>query len=275
MPPHAKVTICVSNVTDKDTRKPTGGKSIRTKQTVRKPTGGKTPRKSTRAKPPGKSARKSFSHKEIPSKNSTPLHLAAESGEKGVVQSLLRRGADPKKKDSDGNTPSDLARLNGHAAIENLFLEASKNASNDEETEEGRTAVHMAFSIAKETVLHRGWRHLNTGRLWTQLCGCDSATLDKEIDNWKDVMPNLLFAALDNWNDGLAKILLKHTVDVSVKDEYGWTLLHKACELGSAEIVSELVDRGAQIDERGPSGKTPPSSGGSVQEAGGDYGAAG
>ncbi|WWC62576.1 uncharacterized protein I303_105173 [Kwoniella dejecticola CBS 10117] len=48
---------------------------------------------------------------------STPLHFAAANGHAPVVQMLLASGADATKPDKNGNTPEDLATINGHEDV--------------------------------------------------------------------------------------------------------------------------------------------------------------
>nr|XP_019012777.1 uncharacterized protein I206_02273 [Kwoniella pini CBS 10737]OCF51558.1 hypothetical protein I206_02273 [Kwoniella pini CBS 10737] len=48
---------------------------------------------------------------------STPLHFAAANGHAPVVQMLLASGADANKPDKNGNTPEDLATINGHEDV--------------------------------------------------------------------------------------------------------------------------------------------------------------
>ena len=51
----------------------------------------------------------------------TPLHLAAASGSLELVNLLLAGGADPKAKDSEGQTPSDVAASHGHPEVVELL----------------------------------------------------------------------------------------------------------------------------------------------------------
>ena len=52
----------------------------------------------------------------------TPLHKAAYAGHDSVVRVLLAAGADARARDSEGNTPADLARRQGHRAVEGLLV---------------------------------------------------------------------------------------------------------------------------------------------------------
>jgi ankyrin repeat protein len=47
----------------------------------------------------------------------TPLHGAAHSGDRELVELLLARGADPDAKHQEGKTALDLARESGHAEV--------------------------------------------------------------------------------------------------------------------------------------------------------------
>jgi ankyrin repeat protein len=51
----------------------------------------------------------------------TPLHLAAETGQKGVAELLLMHGADVNAKNTDGLTPLHLAARGGYKKVIELL----------------------------------------------------------------------------------------------------------------------------------------------------------
>ena len=51
----------------------------------------------------------------------TPLSGAAESGHRGVVEMLLKAGAEIDAKDKFGRTPLNWARIKGHADVVELL----------------------------------------------------------------------------------------------------------------------------------------------------------
>ena len=56
----------------------------------------------------------------------TALHLAVAAGNRGVIDLLLRSGADPGQRDNCGSSAVDIARLHGHAsAMEALSIAIS------------------------------------------------------------------------------------------------------------------------------------------------------
>ena len=59
----------------------------------------------------------------------TPLHVAAEEGEKEVIEFLLRKKADANITDLDGNTPLDLAAKKQHAVAVNILQKRSMTSS--------------------------------------------------------------------------------------------------------------------------------------------------
>lgn len=58
-------------------------------------------------------------------KGSTPLHVAAKSGQASQIELLIVYGGNLQAKDVNGNTPYDIAKINKHAIISDRLLEAT------------------------------------------------------------------------------------------------------------------------------------------------------
>lgn len=56
----------------------------------------------------------------------TALTAASEAGRTEIVNLLLQRGADPSRKDGEGNTPLECAKRNGHEDIVRLLQQAQR-----------------------------------------------------------------------------------------------------------------------------------------------------
>jgi CubicO group peptidase (beta-lactamase class C family) len=54
----------------------------------------------------------------------TALHHAAEAGSAAAAQALLAAGADPARRNADGETPEDVARREGHMAVAGLLRQS-------------------------------------------------------------------------------------------------------------------------------------------------------
>merc|ERR1712241_1599701 len=57
-----------------------------------------------------------------------PLHVAVEKNNADIVKSLLRCGADPKQKNSSGQTPQDLAHKCNKKGSHTLVLQAIQHS---------------------------------------------------------------------------------------------------------------------------------------------------
>jgi hypothetical protein len=81
----------------------------------------------------------------------TPLHRAAEGGHEGVVQLLLSSGADKDAKTSSDHTPLHLAAEGGHEGVVDLLL--GKGANKDAKAADGDTPLHLAARLHHEGVV--------------------------------------------------------------------------------------------------------------------------
>ena len=52
---------------------------------------------------------------------------------------------------------------------------------------------------------------------------------------------NSLFSALKNSKTDIAINIIKSGIDVNIKDEYGWSILHRAIEYNNIDVIKELL----------------------------------
>jgi ankyrin repeat protein len=57
--------------------------------------------------------------------------------------------------------------------------------------------------------------------------------------------------------EAVARVLLEHGADLSVKTTHHWTPLHYASAVGDDMLVRLLLDKGADVESKNSSGQTP------------------
>ena len=87
----------------------------------------------------------------------TPLHVAAEEGEKEVVKCLLSKKADAMIADLDGNTPVDLAAKKQHKEVVNILLKHAASSKKDNVVKRALVKVmekstEIKDGLVKETI---------------------------------------------------------------------------------------------------------------------------
>ena len=60
----------------------------------------------------------------------------------------------------------------------------------------------------------------------------------------------LIFQAVEMGNVTELKTLIENEVNIKMKNEYGWTLLHVASMKGNLEVVKCLLENGAVVDPK-------------------------
>lgn len=161
----------------------------------------------------------------------TPLHLAAERGDKEVAEYLILKGADMNAKitwfirNDDypiGSTPLDISLDNDPESALSKFLESKR----------AKTGRYLP------------------GSLYFEDLG------DTEIE---------LFRAVRNGNLTIIIRRLKQGADINAVDNAGWTPLHWAAYFGRTWTAKYLIKNGAKINEQSkkqlsreyPKGQTP------------------
>eukprot|EP01136_Pigoraptor_vietnamica_P000099 Opistho-1_new@24980 len=204
----------------------------------------------------------------------TPLHLASRNGNREFVELLLTEGrADPNRRNSEGASPVHMASMGGHAGILRLLLEhggAPDACDNDRRFRPVHLAAYAGSNECIEVLRERGVSispvdtegitplhfaciggHVETVRLLVQLGG-DIAYVDGKGRG-------CLGYAANNGRAELVRLMLSRSgpldclasarpIDVNAVDGMGDTALHLAVTDGHADVVSVLLDYGANIN---------------------------
>jgi ankyrin repeat protein len=152
----------------------------------------------------------------------TPLHLAAEVGDRAVVERLLARGADLKAiNQAGGLTPLHQAIRGQHQPIVELLLDrgadVKQNAPLVAAVQTGNVDI-AALLIARGAEVRTG-----------------------------DVFSSPLRGACALGKPEMVKLLLDHGADVKQPDG---GFLHEAARRGHRAVVERLLDRGAGVNAR-------------------------
>ncbi|GLB12364.1 hypothetical protein AtubIFM57258_010046 [Aspergillus tubingensis] len=158
----------------------------------------------------------------------TPLSLAAESGQEGIVHMLLQRGASIETKNSDSQTPLSLAAANGHIRIVQMLLE--RGAATEPDNPNGQTPLSLAAENGHEDIvqmlLDRGAAIGTKGQ--------------------RDGKTPLALAAAKGYG-GIVRKLLER-IDANIADNRWLQIpLFHATQNGYEDIVKKLTERGVRF----------------------------
>lgn len=200
----------------------------------------------------------------------TPLHVAASSGNKGIAELLLSKGAYVDATDDRAWTPLTSAMYYGNVEIVKLLL-AHGGAVNPKFGDDhgfttplylpvvyGSTEIveamlakgadpNVRISEEKWTPLHLAARHGNQ-ELVDLLLKYRANINAQMIDGRTPLM-----YALNNKRSKIAKTLINLTAkaDIDIKSPIGGTALHHAVESSMVDIVQELIAKGADVNAEG------------------------
>ncbi len=136
----------------------------------------------------------------------TPAHIACLEEQEGFLNALIGSGADLSLKNQDGRSPLHLAALKGSVAnIEALATAAPKLIT--EKDGNGNSPLHLACKFQRK----------------------------ENVDTLISLAPEAVFALDDDLN----------------------TPLHHACFSGDLEIVKTILERGSYLEARNITGETP------------------
>lgn len=167
----------------------------------------------------------------------TPLNLACERGQAGIVDFLLNQGADPYLGDRENSQPIHLASISG--SIECMDLLLDKGVDINLQDDFGMTPLLFALSRRQADmagyIIERG----------------------ADIDLRANVGWAPIHLAIVTRSDAVVKQLLEQGAEVNVSLETGMTPLHSAVSYGNTEIAKLLIQHGADIKAENNHGEQP------------------
>lgn len=156
----------------------------------------------------------------------TALHFAALHGQTSVVKMLLNRGAHHSLQNRNGERPLHLAVQARHILIVRLLL--SHGADINARGAGGGTALHLAVKNEDQSMV-------------TLLIGSEGIDIDAR--DGKNRTP--LHVAVEKGYESILGMLRRANADIDSRRDDGLTALHHAIVGDRAEIVSMLLDHGA------------------------------
>ncbi|KAM6445846.1 protein phosphatase 1 regulatory subunit 16A [Rhynochetos jubatus] len=163
----------------------------------------------------------------------TPLHAAATCGHLGLVQLLIRRGADLLAVNSDGNMPYDLCE--DEATLDCIETAMAERGITQEKIEAARGATERAMVEEIRRLIRTG----------------------SDLDSPGAHGATLLHVAAANGYVRAAELLLEHRAGVGTRDDDGWGPLHAAACWGHVRLVELLVAHGADPEGKSLLDETP------------------
>lgn len=164
----------------------------------------------------------------------TPLNLACEQGQAGIVDLLLEAGADPYIGDNENSMPLHLAAISG--SLEALDRLLDEGVGIDIQDDNGMTA--LLFAISRRT-----WA---AGHLIAR--GAD-INLQSNV-GWAPV-----HLAIATRNEALARELIEAGAKLNVSVETGVTPLISAASYGYADLLKLLMEKGADMNAESNDGR--------------------
>jgi ankyrin repeat protein len=204
------------------------------------------------------------------SNGDTPLHLAAKTGPRPDLTTLLLESkVDVNARDSNGNTALHIALLNLERPKEVMQVLLAHHANPNIRNFNGNSSLHLAFLERRMTPaghfvdedadlevenmpiklrIAAESGECDVARVLTG-CGADVNALSP------DGYTVLHIAALKG-NLMVAELLCDCGIDVDARDKIGWTALHYATSKRDSGMVKLLFNKGAKLDARDSNGQT-------------------
>ncbi|XP_041100525.1 protein phosphatase 1 regulatory subunit 16A [Polyodon spathula] len=163
----------------------------------------------------------------------TPLHAAATCGHMGLVEMLIKHGANMLAVNADGNMPYDLCE--DEVTLDYIETAMANQGITQERIDECRSSKERQMVADIRALIQ---------------AGCD---LNAQDENGT----SLLHIAAANGYQSTVELLLEHKARVEVQDSDGWSPLHAASCWGQIQIVELLVANGANLNAKSVLEETP------------------
>lgn len=160
---------------------------------------------------------------------STPLHYAAWAADFESFKYLIKNGANINVKNNAGNTPLQFACMGGSIDIMNLCISEGMNIKT--KSEDGSSLIHWAAY----------------GGNLDMFKFLESQGLDYNAKD-KDNSSTIFWAAQGNATDIVKYLVEEKNIDVNVVDDLENIPLKIAVERGCFDVVSYLLEKGADIN---------------------------
>lgn len=188
------------------------------------------------------------------------MHNAACHGHLDVVKLLFESGADLDVRNSDDETPSEVASANRKWEVAKFLVECLGVDSWDDwivaRSDSGSPKAPSVVLPALDRVEHVGSPDDQLISMHVACVGSDPDVIQSllgrgtGVNERDDKHETPLIVASRSGNLEVAKLLLKTSADVTSRDKYGWTPLHYASREGHLDIVRILLDDGANVNAK-------------------------
>jgi len=163
--------------------------------------------------------------------NNTALIYASIKGNIGIAEELLKRKADPAVKNINGGDALIYAVINKRVEIVKTLIK--NGVKTDEKYDSGETALIMAIQNGASKI---------AGMLLAG--GADANAQDRD-------MKTALIYACEKGDLDTARALVAKSANINARSKYGEIALNKAISIKNIEIVRLLVNSGADIKSSG------------------------
>src|SRR5687768_916599 len=187
----------------------------------------------------------------------TPLYLAAKGGHSAVVAALLAAGADPKAVTSNGTTPLMIAAAAGDTKTITALVENGSDV-NAKDTAKGETPLMFAAGFnraeAVKLLLARGAEHKAT----TKVVDLFALTAPEEEAMLRGAGGNSTRPQAGPARVDIAGATRGYRYNELISSQGGMSALHFAARQGFTDVVTALVEAGADLNQPNAGDKTTP-----------------